>query len=544
MRDEKKATPAITRWISVGLALYALMGGSLTLFGWCTPSQRLTDWIGSGISMFPNAAVATICAACALLAQAFQRFQTKRIVATFGGLVAILGGATLFEHVSGMDVGIDALLIDSSWGNRAAVSPGRMGPPASTCFTILGIAQLLSISTRPRVRRAAPGLGLCVCAICLLSIMGYISGADPLFAIAQFTGIAMQTATILLALALGMVAGVPDCEPMRTLSENSAGGLLARRSLPFIVALPIVLGWLRIRGQKVGWFDTAMGTSLLMLLLIVIFSGLMWWWMGAIARHEKALRDAQRRLLLHAADLEATVAERTARLRETVNDLQSFSYSIAHDLRAPLRAMGSFAQLLTEEAASSLNPEAKEYCRRIVVGAGRLDQLITDALNYTQAALEEVPVQRVELTRLIRGLVDTYPNLHSQATDIEVSPDLPAVIGNESLLTQCFSNLLGNAVKFVALGVRPRVRVWSESSDGAARIWVEDNGIGIPKHAQPRLFAMFEKLDNQYEGTGMGLAIVRKVVERMGGKIGVESEPGVGSRFWVELRIAQRREQK
>jgi PAS domain S-box-containing protein len=258
---------------------------------------------------------------------------------------------------------------------------------------------------------------------------------------------------------------------------------------------------------------------------------------------EEALRDAQRKLSLHAADLEATVAERTAKLKETVNDLQSFSYSIAHDMRAPLRAMGMFAQLLMDEVpAASATPEAKTYCERIVIGAARLDNLINDALNYTKAALKEFPLQAVDLSKLVRGLTDTYPNLHAEAADIQLDGNLPVVLGNESLLTQCFSNLLGNAVKFVVPGARPTVRVWSEIKDGLARIWVEDKGIGIPKHAQPRLFAMFQKLDNQYEGTGMGLAIVRKVVERMGGKVGVESEPNRGSRFWVELRVATRNE--
>jgi PAS domain S-box-containing protein len=257
---------------------------------------------------------------------------------------------------------------------------------------------------------------------------------------------------------------------------------------------------------------------------------------------EEALREAQRKLSLHAAELEATVTERTAKLRETVNDLQSFSYSIAHDMRAPLRAMGTFAHLLMEEfPAASTSPEAKKYFERIVIGAARLDNLINDALNYTKAALQEFPLQEVDLSELIRGLLDTYPNLHAANTDISIEGHLPIVLGNESLLTQCFSNLLGNAVKFVAPGVLPKVRVWSEGKDGFARIWVEDKGIGIPKHAQPRLFVMFQKVDTRYEGTGIGLAIVRKVVERMGGKVGVESEQDQGSRFWVELRVAPKK---
>jgi PAS domain S-box-containing protein len=252
-------------------------------------------------------------------------------------------------------------------------------------------------------------------------------------------------------------------------------------------------------------------------------------------RINDALREAQRKLLLHAVDLEATVAERTAKLRESVNELQTLSYSIAHDMRAPLRAMGTFAQLLLEES-SDRSAVAQDYSRRIVIAAKRLDSLIQDALNYTKALLQEFPLQPVQLSGLVRGIIDTYPNLQPDKADIQIEGDLPAVLGNEALLTQCFSNLLGNAVKFVAPGIRPQVRVWSEVNDGVCRIWIRDNGIGIPEQAQPRLFGMFQKLDSQYEGTGIGLAIVRKVVERMGGKVGVESEPRNGSRFWVELR--------
>jgi PAS domain S-box-containing protein len=1134
--------------------------------------------------------------------------------------VLLLGSATLFQHFSGIDLGIDTMLVEPAWGVKAAMSPGRMGPPASTSYTLLGLALVLIATGRERARRIVPALGIVVSAIAVLALMGYASGADPLFAVAKYTGIAMQTATVLLALALGVLASVPEYEPVRTLQAHNAAGLLARRSLPFIIGLPFVLGWLRIRGQEAGWFDTAMGTSLLALLLVVIFCALLRWWVGAVATNEnelagardmlattvasigdaviatdedgdvlflnaeaerltgwhsseakgqplpkifhiineqtrqpadnpvekvfrtgmvvglgnhtllisrdgretpiddsaapirepdgplfgvvlvfrdvaerrqrerqltvqaglldlstdaifardmqnritywskgaeesygysreeamgetthgllqtifpesleridetlrrdgrwagelihtckdgskkveqsrwalerdaegnpvsvletnnditernraerrlsvnhavtrilaespavsdaiprilqvvgegldwtvgdmwildsesnvlrclnvwhaptaaidafktvtsettfssgfslpgrvwaslqpvcvsdvgqdanfarapqavsvglraafafpvlageeflgvmeffspevrepddallqmltgigsqigqfiqrkraqdkiaeqtkavesanarlqgiifsamdavitinsqqrivlfnpaaeamfgrkaghtegkhiecliperfrsshgkfvdafgdtgvssrrmgalgaisgqrangeefpieasisqieisgeklftvilrditerkkteervgrlaaivdntedaivgktldgivtswnrgaeelfryseeemigrsirqiippesaaeedviltsvragravhretvrlkksgervavsitcspvknsageiiggakiarditeqketeEKLRDAQRKLLLHAADLEATVAERTAKLRETVNDLQGFSYSIAHDMRAPLRAMGTFAQLLMSEMpAASASPDAKNYCERIMLGAARLDNLINDALNYTKTALQEFQLQPVDISKLVRGLLDTYPNLHPEHADVQLEGTLPIVLGNEALLTQCFSNLLGNAVKFIAPGQRPKVRVYSEANDSVARISVEDNGIGIPKHAQPRLFAMFQKLDNQYEGTGIGLAIVRKVVERMGGKVGVESEPGRGSRFWVELRVAPKKE--
>jgi PAS domain S-box-containing protein len=246
-------------------------------------------------------------------------------------------------------------------------------------------------------------------------------------------------------------------------------------------------------------------------------------------RMEDALRKS-------GEELERLVAERTARLQEMVNELQHVSYAITHDMRAPLRAMNAFAELLLTEPGAVRSAESQDHCRRICTAAGRLDRLIRDSLNYTKAALAELPLERIELDPLVRGLIATYPNLRPENADIQIEGTLPVVLGNESLLTQCFSNLLGNAVKFVAPGVRPRVNLRAEGAQGRARIWVQDNGIGIPKAVQYRLFGMFQKLDRDYEGTGIGLAIVRKVVERMGGTVGVVSDSGQGSNFWVELK--------
>lgn len=250
---------------------------------------------------------------------------------------------------------------------------------------------------------------------------------------------------------------------------------------------------------------------------------------------EAAAKESKEALTRANASLEGTVQERTAKLREMVDELQHVSYSITHDMRAPLRAMTGFAELLLD-SAENLSPESRDYCQRIMTGAQRLDRLINDALNYSRAVLQEVPLEPVDVSKLIRGLLETYPNFHPEKVDVRIDGPLPTILGNEALLTQCFSNLIGNAVKFVASGTRPQVRIWSAARETHAKIWIEDNGIGIPREAQHRLFGMFQKLDNQYEGTGIGLAIVRKVVERMGGQVGVESDAGKGSRFWVELR--------
>jgi signal transduction histidine kinase len=233
------------------------------------------------------------------------------------------------------------------------------------------------------------------------------------------------------------------------------------------------------------------------------------------------------------------IEERTRKLQEMVDELQHVSYAITHDMRAPLRAMGAFAGLVSERMAAGQDQQTHEYCRRIQLGASRLDGLIQDALQYTKAVLQEMPPEAVDLSKLVPGIIETYPNLQADKADIRIEGQLPVVLGNGALLTQCFSNLLGNAVKFVAPGIRPRVRVHAETNGLMTRIWIQDNGIGIPQHAHDRLFKMFQRLTNEREGTGIGLAIVRKFVERMGGQVGAESEPAKGSRFWMDLRLAE-----
>lgn len=235
-------------------------------------------------------------------------------------------------------------------------------------------------------------------------------------------------------------------------------------------------------------------------------------------------------------ELERLVVERTAKLEDMVRELEHFSYSITHDMRAPLRGMQGFAELMAEECAPCQKQEAMGFLHRIKVSAARMDTLITDALNYSRAVRQELTLEPIDVGPLVRGMLDSYPEFQRSRAHIEIRGELPLVMGNTAALTQCFSNLLGNSVKFAKPGQRPEIGIWAERRDQWVRIWVEDNGIGIAKAMLPRVFEMFSRGHSTYEGTGIGLALVRKVVERMGGKVGAESEEGKGSRFWLELK--------
>jgi signal transduction histidine kinase/CHASE3 domain sensor protein len=252
---------------------------------------------------------------------------------------------------------------------------------------------------------------------------------------------------------------------------------------------------------------------------------------------EMQLQNAHDQLGDRAVQLEALVQERTARLHEMVGDLEAFSYSIVHDMRAPLRAMQSFAQMLAEEYGP-LSPTADMYVRRIKTAASRMDHLIQDGLNFSHYMRSELPLSAMDPGALLRGMLETYPAFHPTQARIEVVGEFPPVKANDAALTQCISNLLDNAIKFVAPNVMPQVRIWAETHDGRTRLYFADNGVGIKKESQEKIFKIFQRLDQRHEGTGIGLAIVKKAVERMGGSVGLESAPGRGSTFWLELESA------
>jgi PAS domain S-box-containing protein len=236
--------------------------------------------------------------------------------------------------------------------------------------------------------------------------------------------------------------------------------------------------------------------------------------------------------------LERSVAERTRQLAAAVREMSAFTYTIAHDFRAPLRAMSGFSQAMIEDYGAQMDPKCLELARRVAAGAGRMDALIRDLLNYGGLIHVDFSCEPVDLDTVLRRVMDGMCSEIVQR-DAVVRLDRPLgwVQGHPPMLAEVVANLLSNGVKFVAPGTSPLVSVRAEKRDRLIRLWVEDNGIGIAPEFQERIFGVFERLhrEEEYPGTGIGLAIVRKAMERMGGFTGVESSPGGGSRFWIEL---------
>ena len=260
---------------------------------------------------------------------------------------------------------------------------------------------------------------------------------------------------------------------------------------------------------------------------------------GAIIGASKTVRDLSA-LRAYATTLEQTVRERTASLEQANSQLEAFAYSVSHDLRAPLRGMHGLADALLEDYGEVLDERARDYARRIVQEARQLDGLIQDLLAYSRLTRIDIELESVDVGDVVEAALHNLDaDIRTSHATIAVDSGLPRLKANRAVLIQVLTNLISNAVKFG--GREPTVSVRAQNVDGTARIWVEDHGIGIaPKHHE-RIFRAFERLHGveEYPGTGIGLAIVHKAIERLGGRIGVESRVGEGSRFWFELPRAE-----
>lgn len=232
------------------------------------------------------------------------------------------------------------------------------------------------------------------------------------------------------------------------------------------------------------------------------------------------------------------VLERTSSLQEAIGQMEEFSYSVSHDLRAPLRAMQGYATALLEDYPGKvLDHQAEDYLQRIVNSGLRMDRLTRDVLVYSKIPRAAMQLQKVALDPLVSDIVQQHLQAKAREVKITVEAPLSAVTGNEAFLAQAISNLVDNAIKFSSPDRKPQIRIRTEALGKQVRLWVEDNGIGISLEHQGRIWGMFERVHPQhlYEGTGIGLAIVRKTIERMNGTMGVVSDGGTGSKFWIQL---------
>jgi PAS domain S-box-containing protein len=627
------------------LGLYAVIGGLISFTGWVADIPRLTAWDASTISIQPNATVAAMCAGIAVV---FLSAGYQRMTAILSVVVTFLGASVLLEYLTGIDLGIDTvLLFDRTWGRAGVISPGRMGPPGAISWTVIGIALLLASLSRnseSRWRGAAPTLALMAAGIGSLSLIGYLYGVSALYTMPTATVIAFQTSTFILAVSIGLVLAVPDQTPARLIIEQSPGGALVRRILPAVIVVPIVLGLLRIGGDRAGLFDLALGTAMRTVIEIILFSGLLWWTANTVSRQTQARRAAEESALEHGLLLrtvtdesrvglaivslrhrylyanrmyceimscESTdiVGERVAdvlteiyvdqirprleqafageivqhelslahrarfagvtyqpqfegktvktvtvaivdlterrkaeeSLRHADRRKNEFLATLAHELRNPLAPVRNAVDLIKRSPLP--DPElarAAEVIDRQVTLMGRLLDDLLDVGRITNDKLE-LRRQRVDLEVVIRNalqicdpLIDEFD--HELSTSM--SPRPIEVDADPARLEQVFGNLFNNACRYMERN--GRISITTERVGPDAIVRVSDTGIGVPADKLSTIFDMFSQVDRSpdrpHAGLGIGLHLVKRLVEMHGGSIEARSGGlGRGSEFIVRL---------
>jgi light-regulated signal transduction histidine kinase (bacteriophytochrome) len=260
-----------------------------------------------------------------------------------------------------------------------------------------------------------------------------------------------------------------------------------------------------------------------------------------VARDISERKRAELQISALNRSLESRVADRTSELERANKDLEAFAYSVSHDLRTPLRSIHGFATLLEQGMDRPLTEECRDYLNRLRRNVERMDILIDNMLDFSRAGRRPLHGMRVDLGSVVQSLVaerrDEFPSAR-----FEIGP-LPAVAGDQAMLTQVFENLLNNALKFSSRRERPTVEVFARPVAGErVEVVVRDNGVGFDMNAAAHLFGVFQRLHREAEfpGTGIGLAIVKRIVERHGGSVSASAEAGKGASFCLSLQVAPR----
>jgi signal transduction histidine kinase len=504
----------LSRWLAVAVLVVA--GGifSTWIFGAPGSANALT------MVMKPNTSACLMAMAGSLLLGIRGRRSWARWLAVAAGAVGV---ATLLEYAFGLDFGIDQLLVLDA-ATAEGVHPGRMAP--NTAQVIAVLAASLALFPESGRRRAVAGwLALMVQFEAMLVLLGYVHGTRSLYQVSAALRVSQYTASALLLLSIAALAAWPTGTPAHVLVRRTAGGLLARRILPPVFAIPIVLGFLRNAGERAGLYDAGLGTALMTAGILLTIGSLVW----LSARLLDRLDEAQRRI---SADNERLAGE----ARAAVAARDEFIALAGHELRTPLTALRLRAQMEERRTEDGGSERAQEWSR-LIERLARLVETMLDSSQLAQRRLELRPTT-VDLAALIRSTVERLSVMFARAqTSIQVRDEPGLLVRADPLrIEQAIENVLLNAAKY---GAGHAVEVTVVREEPWARLSVRDNGIGIDPTDRDRIFARFERAASSahFGGLGLGLYLVRQIMDAHGGTISVESVPGSGSTFHLRFPL-------
>jgi signal transduction histidine kinase/ActR/RegA family two-component response regulator len=513
---------SVRLWIAIAGAVPLAISGTLLAL-WLTGDAeliRIASWRGK-----TNTCIAMLLVATALLLRTSERRGAVRASHALASAALAIGALTMFQYVAGVDLGIDELVAHDWPFPESAQHPNRMSPNAALSFVLAGAAILLA-SARPGLAAIGQIVALVLLAIDAVALIGYLYDAAFLYRQGAFIRISPYSALCFVSLAAGSLALRPEIGPAHWLRGGGIGGYLARRLLLPVVAIPIVLAWVRVEGEQRGWWTESAGVALEVLLYISVFAALVLY----VARSLDAI-DARRKR----TERELREARDEARAANRAKD--EFLAMLGHELRNPLAPIASALTLMRIR-----DPRSHRERDVIERQVKHMTRLVDDLLDVSRIAggkieLSRTPFEVGELVREALELVRPLIDKHGHTVDVDVEPGL-AIDGDRDRLVQVVSNLLNNAAKYTPPGGSIEVAAAGTGDDVVLR--VTDTGAGISPELLPRVFDLFVQgertLDRTTGGLGLGLAIVQSLVTLHGGTVKVESGgEGKGATFTVTL---------
>jgi signal transduction histidine kinase/ActR/RegA family two-component response regulator len=524
------------RRISSWASAYAGAAGATVLLGWVLDADAFKRVlpIPGLVTVKANSGICFVVAGIGLwLVRDTGAGGPARNTARVCGLfVALIGAATLVEYAAGINLGLDQALFHERPGQLRTLSPGRIAPTTAVAFVLLGAALALfdtQVRGRHRLANALAGMAGC---IALLVLIGYVSEVNTVPGLAS-TWMPEMSAVTIIVLSLGVVAARPDRGIVRLLSSRGPGGVAGRRLLPVAVLLPVLIGLLRYQAQLHGLVNVEVGVWVLLVSTVFAFSGVVLVLAASLERS-----DSQRRRAEQARQAAAMEADRANRAKS------EFLSRMSHELRTPLNAILGFGQLLEMDTA---DPRQLDEVRQILKSGRHLLGLIDVVLEISRidVGTMALSLEPVRVGDVVNEALDLAAPLaadrsirlertQGDAADRHVRADVQR-------LKQVLLNLLSNAIKYNREGGSVSVTVADEGD--RVRIAVSDTGLGITREHLDNVFTPFHRTSGDpaaegSDGAGLGLALAKRLVDAMDGTLGVISERGVGSTFWVVLPAA------
>lgn len=545
-------------------ALFSLAVAVITLLGWIFDITFFKSIKSSWAAIRANTSIAFIFASIALLFTCSMS-RLHWFISKFASLIVLLiGGITVAEYVFNWNSGIDELLFKDNTTVGTGV-PGRMSPFAAINFVLLGLCLLIHDHPYRLVAKFINILALVTFALGLLQFNAYLFGISHLYRSWGVTHMSFSASVLYMVLAIGLIVHTQQKSFLFVFLKNTKTARIALKQLVSIFLLLLLISWLRVLGQNQGYYPTEIGVSLVVVASFLIVATILRQGTRIIAKgEEKQLsltehlsrtkeelsmlnRDLEKEILIRKKkeldisalnnNLERKVQERTSQLHQINKELEAFSYSVSHDLRAPLRAVNGYASILLEDHEKALNDDGKRLLNTIVNNGKMMGRLIDDLLKFSRLGRLEVVNESVDMNKLVQECSYELQLQNPKLTYTLDPEQLPPVRGDERMLKQVWFNLLDNAIKYSSKTTNANIYVGCKQDDAQFIFYVKDNGAGFDMQYADKLFGVFQRLHqhDEFEGSGVGLALVQRIIIKHKGSIWAESEPAKGSTFYFSM---------